>query len=108
MIAVNHAKVTVTAAIHALFAILDFQRVNSMDKLHQLKRITWRLKAEQYAKMLEARAAKKDFNTIAKIYSTIIGIKMVYNQILLIEKKSIIESDETPEEIWQGEHQETF
>lgn len=79
-----------------------------MDKLQQLKKITWRLKAEQYAKMLEARAAKKDIPTIAKLYSTWIGIKMVYNQILLIEKKSIIESDETPEEIWQGEHQESL
>jgi len=53
MTTVNHAKEIVTAAIHALFAILDFQRGNSMDKSHQLKKITWRLKEEQYAKMPE-------------------------------------------------------
>ena len=66
------------------------------------------MKAKQYAKMLDARAAKKDIQTIAELYSTLIGIKMVYNQILLIEKNNTIVCDETPDEIWEGEHQESF
>jgi len=66
------------------------------------------MKAKQYAKMLHARAAKKDIQTIAELYSTLIGIKMVYNQILRIEKNSTIVSDETPDEILEAEHQESF
>jgi hypothetical protein len=56
--------------------------------------------AEQEAKIEQARDEKQTPQQIAELYSILIGIKMVYNQILLVEGNNYLVSDEMIEKLW--------
>lgn len=56
--------------------------------------------AKQEAKIEQAEDEKQTHQQIAELYSTLVGIKMVYNQILLIEGNNYVVSDEMIEKLW--------
>ncbi|HLG37898.1 MAG TPA: hypothetical protein VI338_07160 [Nitrososphaera sp.] len=56
--------------------------------------------AKQEAKIEQAEDENQTHQQIAELYSTLVGIKMVYNQILLIEVNNNVVSDEMIEKLW--------
>lgn len=56
--------------------------------------------AEQEAKIEQTKDEKQTPQQIAELYSILVGIKMVYNQILLVEGNNYLVSDEMIEKLW--------
>lgn len=78
-----------------------------MDSFEKVKRLCFCMIAKQEAKIEQAEDENQKLQTIAELYSTLVGIKSVYNMILEVEKNGYSVSDEVIEKLQSAQPHST-